>query len=117
MAGFSHIRDLLENPPGEEEVQVRGWVYRTRSSGKIVFAVLRDSTGIVQVTIKKGNLPDPEFEQAVGATIESSVEVRGTVHKDDRAPGGHELRAKRLPPHRACPAISHHRISERGAVA
>ncbi len=94
MAGFSHVRDLLENPPGEEEVQVRGWVYRTRSSGKIVFAVLRDSTGIVQVTIKKGNLPDPEFEQAVGATIESSVEVRGTVHKDDRAPGGYELRAK-----------------------
>ena len=94
MAGFSHVRDLLENPPGEAEVQVRGWVYRTRSSGKIVFAVLRDSTGIVQVTIKKGNLPDPEFEQAVGATIESSVEVRGTVHKDDRAPGGHELRAK-----------------------
>ncbi len=75
-------------------MQVRGWVYRTRSSGKIVFAVLRDSTGIVQVTIKKGNLPDPEFEQAVGATIESSVEVRGTVHKDDRAPGGYELRAK-----------------------
>jgi asparaginyl-tRNA synthetase len=94
MAGFSHIRDLLGNPPGEEEVQVRGWVHRTRSSGKIVFAVLRDSTGIVQVTIKKGNLPDPEFEQAVGATIESSVEVRGTVHKDDRAPGGHELRAR-----------------------
>jgi asparaginyl-tRNA synthetase len=94
MAGFSHIRDLLENPPGETEVQVRGWVYRTRSSGKIVFAVLRDSTGIVQVTIRKGNLPDPEFEQAVGATIESSVEVRGTFHKDDRAPGGHELRAK-----------------------
>ena len=94
MAGFSHIRDLLENPTGETEVQVRGWVYRTRSSGKIVFAVLRDSTGIVQVTIKKGNLPDPEFDQAVGATIESSVEVRGTFHKDDRAPGGYELRAK-----------------------
>ena len=93
MAGFSHIRDLLENPTGETEVQVRGWVYRTRSSGKIVFAVLRDSTGIVQVTIKKGNLPDPEFDQAVGATIESSVEVRGTFHKDDRAPGGYELRA------------------------
>ncbi len=94
MAEFSHVRDLLENPPGEAEVQVRGWVYRTRSSGKIVFAVLRDSTGIVQVTIKKGNLPDQEFEQAVGATIESSVEVRGTVHKDDRAPGGQELRAR-----------------------
>ena len=94
MTGFSHIRDLLENPTGETEVQVRGWVYRTRSSGKIVFAVLRDSTGIVQVTIKKGNLPDPEFDQAVGATIESSVEVRGTFHKDDRAPGGYELRAK-----------------------
>jgi asparaginyl-tRNA synthetase len=93
MVGTSHIKDLLDNLPAEAEVEVRGWVYRTRSSGKIVFATIRDSTGIVQVTVKKGQLPDLEFEQAVNASIESSVEVRGTMHKDDRAPGGQELRA------------------------
>ncbi len=43
-------------------VQVRGWIYRTRSSGGIVFAVLRDQSGIVQVTVKKGNLPDNDFD-------------------------------------------------------
>jgi len=94
MVGISHIKDLLEDPPADAEVEVRGWVYRTRSSGKIVFAVIRDSTGIVQVTIKKGLLPDPEFEQALNASIESSVVVRGTMHRDERAPGGQELRAK-----------------------
>ena len=61
----------------EREVTVRGWVYRTRSSGSIVFAVIRDSTGIIQVTAKKGNLPDSDFENALSASIESSVVVAG----------------------------------------
>ena len=58
MTSFSSIRSLLTSPQLEGQVALRGWIYRTRSSGKIVFAVVRDSTGIIQVTIKKGNLPD-----------------------------------------------------------
>ncbi len=72
---------------------MRGWIYRTRSSGKIVFAVVRDASGIMQVTIKKGNLPEDQFEAAVSASIESSIEVTGTMHQDDRAPGGYEVKA------------------------
>ncbi len=79
--------------PSDSEVEARGWIYRARSSGAIVFLVLRDSTGIIQVTVKKGNLPDPEFEAAQGATVESSVVVQGRLFDDKRAPGGKELRA------------------------
>jgi asparaginyl-tRNA synthetase len=83
----------LTSPRLEGPVALRGWIYRTRSSGKIVFTVVRDSTGIIQVTIKKGNLPDAQFEAAASASIESSVEVVGTIHQDERAPGGYEVRA------------------------
>lgn len=93
MTAFTSIGSLLSTPVLEGQVALRGWVYRTRSSGKIVFAVLRDSTGIIQVTIKKGNLPDAQFEEAVAASIESSVEVTGTMHQDGRAPGGYEVLA------------------------
>lgn len=73
---------------------LRGWVYRTRSSGGIVFAVIRDATGILQVTVKKELADDASFKAAQDAKIEASVEVNGEVHPDPRAPGGVELRAK-----------------------
>jgi asparaginyl-tRNA synthetase len=90
---FLDISDVLDAEYDGKEVALRGWIHRTRSSGKIVFAVLRDPTGIVQVTVKKGNLPDPEFEDALKALVETSAEVRGTVKADDRAPGGFEVLA------------------------
>ena len=77
----------------DQEAEVRGWIYRARSSGAIVFLVLRDSTGIIQVTVKKGNLPDAEFEAAHAVMVESSVMVKGRLFDDKRAPGGKELRA------------------------
>ncbi|MCX6652454.1 MAG: asparagine--tRNA ligase [Methanomassiliicoccales archaeon] len=83
---------LSSSIPGDEVV-IRGWIYRTRSSGAIVFAVVRDSTGIIQVTAKKGILPDAELEGAKAALIESSVIVTGKVAEDKRAPGGKEVRA------------------------
>jgi asparaginyl-tRNA synthetase len=47
----------------------------------------------MQVTIKKGNLPDPEFEAAAATMIESSVIVKGKMAADARAPGGYEIKA------------------------
>lgn len=87
------IGRVLSSSKSGDEVMVRGWIYRTRSSGAIVFAVLRDSTGIIQVTAKKGNLPDEDLDAAKSALIESSVRVVGKVAEDKRAPGGMEVRA------------------------
>lgn len=90
------IRQALSRDRIGQKVALRGWIYRTRSSGGIVFVVLRDATGIMQVTVKKGSLPDGEFEDATKAGIESSVVVEGEVAEDRRAPGGLELRASRF---------------------
>jgi asparaginyl-tRNA synthetase len=96
MSSPVQIKNLLVSPVVGAEVTVRGWIYRTRSSGKIVFAVVRDSTGIIQVTVKKGALPDGEFENAVGSPIESSIIVTGMLAEDKRAPSGFEIRATRF---------------------
>jgi len=88
---FIRMEEVLDGKKTDKKVHIRGWIYRTRSSGNIVFTVIRDVTGILQATVKKGNLPDNEFEDAEKALIESSVELEGTVKEDKRAPGGYEL--------------------------
>jgi len=85
------IEEILQEKKTETEVEIRGWIYRTRSSGNIVFMVIRDVTGIIQATVKKGNLADKEFEDAKNALVESSLELKGIVKEDKRAPGGFEL--------------------------
>jgi asparaginyl-tRNA synthetase len=92
MSGPVNI-DHLFDMQSREEVTIRGWVFRTRSSGKIVFITIRDHTGIVQVTVKKGNLPQEDFDLAGETSVESSVIIGGVIEIDERAPGGIELRA------------------------
>jgi asparaginyl-tRNA synthetase len=87
------IRDVLKGGHPGQEVELRGWIYRTRTVGGKAFVVLRDATGILQATIAKDKVPAEAFAAAEKALIESSVIVRGIVAADKRAPGGHEIRA------------------------
>ncbi|UCE45660.1 MAG: asparagine--tRNA ligase [Methanobacteriota archaeon] len=90
------IAKVLSGDSLGQPVGVHGWIYRTRSSGGIVFVVVRDSTGIIQTTMRKGVVSDAEFELASSAGIESAVEVEGTLAEDKRAPGGLEIRASKF---------------------
>jgi asparaginyl-tRNA synthetase len=74
-----------------EEVQLRGWLYNKRSSGKIRFLLLRDGTGIIQGVMVKGSVSDEVFATFDELTQESSFSMTGRVRKDERAPGGFEL--------------------------
>jgi asparaginyl-tRNA synthetase len=79
-----------------KEVLIRGWVYNTRSSGKILFLLLRDGTGIVQCPVIQGEVADKIFADAEKLTQESSLEIQGVVREDKRAPGGYEVTVKSL---------------------
>ena len=85
--------DELKNHVGQE-VELRGWVYNVRSSGKIKFLLLRDGTGICQCVYFKGDCDPEAFDQFEQLTQETSVSVRGTVKEEKRSPGGYELSAK-----------------------
>jgi len=88
---WTRIEEILDEKKTDKAIHLRGWIHRTRSSGNIVFTIIRDATGTLQATIKKDNLPENEFEDSKKALIESSVEIKGTVKRDDRAPDGFEL--------------------------
>jgi asparaginyl-tRNA synthetase len=78
------------------DIEVRGWVYNKRSSGKVRFLLVRDGTGIVQATLFSAQKDDPLFRRFDALTLESSVIVRGSVREEKRAPGGFELGIKEL---------------------
>ncbi len=86
-----HIKEA-ERKEGKE-VSLAGWVHRKRESGGIVFVVLRDVTGLLQVAIKKDKVDGRSWNDANDVTIESSIKVKGNVRKDERAPTGYELEA------------------------
>jgi asparaginyl-tRNA synthetase len=73
-----------------QEVTIRGWLYNLRESGKLVFPIFRDGTGIIQgVCSLKENAE--AFEALKGLTQESSVMVTGKIRAEQRAPGGYEM--------------------------
>ncbi|MHC4478709.1 MAG: amino acid--tRNA ligase-related protein, partial [Planctomycetota bacterium] len=83
------ISELKDNVG--QEVRLRGWLYRARSSGKVQFLIIRDGTGLCQCVVEKGKIPDELFEQLRHLGQESSLSVTGTVRADERSVGGHEL--------------------------
>ena len=74
-------------------MELKGWVTRKNQVGGVVFIQLRDGTGSLQVSAKRGVAPADAFRTMEGVTRESAVAVRGDVRKDQRAPGGVELAA------------------------
>jgi asparaginyl-tRNA synthetase len=73
-----------------QEVTVRGWLYNIRESGRLVFPIFRDGTGIIQGVCSLKENPEA-FEALKGLTQESSVIVTGNIRAEQRAPGGFEM--------------------------
>jgi asparaginyl-tRNA synthetase len=78
------------------EVVIEGWLAGKRSSGKILFLLVRDGTGFIQCVASAPDLGDEAFAEADRLTQESSIRVTGTVSADERAPGGHEVAARAI---------------------
>ncbi|MDP2998975.1 MAG: asparagine--tRNA ligase [Bryobacterales bacterium] len=74
-----------------ETVEIAGWLYNLRRSGKIVFPLVRDGSGIMQCVGVKSALAEDLFETLKNLTQESSLIVRGKVRAEQRAPGGYEM--------------------------
>ncbi|MEO0185435.1 MAG: asparagine--tRNA ligase [candidate division WOR-3 bacterium] len=79
-----------------KEVEIKGWLYNKRSSGKVRFLLIRDGTGIIQSVISADEAKPEIFAVADKITQESSVVIKGLVRQDKRAPGGYEIVATDL---------------------
>ncbi|MGH8004211.1 MAG: OB-fold nucleic acid binding domain-containing protein, partial [Limisphaerales bacterium] len=85
----TYISDLGQQ--AGQEVEVAGWLYNKRSSGKIHFLLIRDGSGLVQGVLVKAEVPEDIFQLGDKITQESSLLATGKVRADSRAPGGYEL--------------------------
>lgn len=74
-----YLKDLKDHL--EKEVELKGWVYNFRSSGKIAFLQLRDGTGFCQCIVSKSEVNDKIWQIVEEMTIESSVIVKGKITK------------------------------------
>lgn len=82
-----------------QTVQLNGWVYNSRRSGKIGFLMFRDGFGIIQCIVAKNDVGEDAFDLFKSLTQESSLSVIGEVVKNDRAPGGFEMVVSELTVH------------------
>jgi asparaginyl-tRNA synthetase len=74
-----------------QDVTLCGWVHQKRSSGKILFLIIRDGSGYIQGVLAKNAVSPEMFDAASGLTHESSIKVTGRIREDSRAPSGYEM--------------------------
>lgn len=86
------VEDLLTGAYDGKEVRMNGAVHTIRDMGDVAFVVLRKRGGLVQTVWEKG-VTAFDLKTLKEA---STVEVMGTVAKEDRAPNGFEVRLKEI---------------------
>jgi asparaginyl-tRNA synthetase len=74
-----------------QSVTIQGWLYNKRESGKLIFPIFRDGTGVIQGIAPKNQVTPEVFDALKTLTDESSVIVTGKIRADKRAPGGYEM--------------------------
>ncbi len=87
--------EICEDDVGKK-ILLFGWVHEIRDLGGLVFVILRDREGFIQITLSK-KIVDPEtFRTAKRLKKESVIKVVGTVKKEPKAPGGYEIIPERI---------------------
>ncbi len=79
-----------------EQVRIAGWVHERRKLGKLIFLLVRDRDGIVQVTLPKKFVPQEAFEIAKKIPKESVIAVEGKLQKMENAPNGFEILPEKI---------------------
>lgn len=87
----THAKDLGEKVG--QSTYVQGFVHALRIQSKIIFLILRDVTGTVQIVI---GAESPTFESVKQLSIESVVRIGGKVVEAKQAPGGVEIQIESL---------------------
>ncbi len=64
-----------------QHVRVAGWIKSVRDLGKIVFVILTDREGELQITFKKGVVSDELFSKIKKVNLLSAMIVEGVVKK------------------------------------
>ena len=89
------VNELNDSYCGES-IQMKGWVYNTRSIGKIWFLIFRDGTGLIQGVIVKNEASEETFGLESKLNQEDSIIIEGVIRKENRSIGGFEIGIKNI---------------------
>ena len=92
MAGMDRV---LTNDVGKhagKAATLKGWLHKKRLLGGLNFIVLRDRGGLAQIVVED----EAEVEKLRGMQLGTVLQVTGKVHKEERAPGGAEIREPKI---------------------
>jgi aspartyl-tRNA synthetase len=86
----------LDHSMDGKEVIVMGWVSSVRDHGNLVFVLLNDKEGQMQITAKAGVCPDEIKDSLVNLKEQSTIAVKGIVKPSPKAPRGVEITPSEL---------------------
>ncbi len=84
-------RTMINDIECEVPVKISGWIENLRDKKSMIFLVIKDKTGKIQVTIEKEKLPHI-VEKLAGVIVNSVISVEGVAHNSEYVKmGGKEL--------------------------
>lgn len=87
----THYSKRIDPELSGEEITVMGWIHELRDLGGIIFVLLRDRDGTIQVTAPSKKISKELLEQIRKLRKESVIAVKGIVQESPKAPGGYEI--------------------------
>lgn len=85
-----YSKELTPIMNGEQTI-ITGWIHEIRDLGGIIFVLLRDRDGIIQITAPSKKISAELFENIRKLKKESVIMVKGMIQKSPKAPGGVEI--------------------------
>ncbi len=83
-----YIKDAFKK---KGKVILYGWVHEIRDLSKIRFLILKDISGLIQITAVKDKIDNKVFDLIDKISRESFIVVKGELKESKQAPGGKEL--------------------------
>ena len=91
----NYAKDTTPEIAGED-VTIMGWVHEIRDLGGIIFVIIRDVTGRIQITAPSKKVDAEILEDLRAFRKESVVAIKGTVQEAGKAPNGVEIIPKEI---------------------
>ncbi|AEG17928.1 aspartate--tRNA(Asn) ligase [Methanobacterium paludis] len=87
----THYSDKVKKELKGEDIILMGWVHEIRDLGGIIFVLLRDRDGIMQITAPSKKISPKLFEDIKKLKKEAVIAVKGIVQESPKAPNGVEI--------------------------
>ena len=87
----THYSSQISPEMDGEEVIIMGWAHAIRKLGKLIFIILRDREGTIQVVVPKQKVGEEIFKMAKEIGKEDVIAIKGKVVANEKAPSGFEI--------------------------